>query len=511
MISSQSGYSDELILPEPEPLHQSELECQVPEQKWADTRTNNLPSTPPIALSQDNVPPAAGLRNQESAYPSHPPTNNKLICFACNTSCSSQSSLSRHQREQCDQDFIWNCPLCEWTGKRLPRHYTASHGDQCTQGCSKTSEKVCDACKPLLRGRRQKLPAKKALGCPYCSINGSCFDTVEQWTAHCVAHHGRKMKQPTWSFAIMIRSLLLQPRLANALPRYDWKKCDWEEVNDKSHPDIKEVLERCSIPATVQAHDQYRNLKNAEAVVRYVFYTISTGHPLSTHLAVETRSSSVPQHAPLPDFAYPARTNVPYPREPTFVYENQLGHAAGGRTFRERLSSQAGRKRGQSHAGAAGPTLPSQSLPKHAGFDATYQANPITGISNHLLHPHAHTEGRQDTSHQLETHPPMMPQFDNTMQRQRSHSGSSNDARRHGLSLRRSFSGLSLRTSSSKEEVPPVPAVPEIPRSTESGKAGASTYFDDWNLSYTEVPPTISHQSRPMSGVEGYQTNWYNQ
>ena len=92
-------------------------------------------------------------------------TYNNLTCFACNKQCSSPSSLSRHQQEKCERKVDWICPVCQWTGERLIRHYATSHEDQCATYRSIHGERVCDDCRAYLSSSCQTLLPKQAWGC----------------------------------------------------------------------------------------------------------------------------------------------------------------------------------------------------------------------------------------------------------------------------------------------------------------------------------------------------------
>lgn len=516
-MSSSSAYSQELVTTRCQSSDGAALGGHATARNWEDSCTNEQPNTSSPTHGYPPQTPQTDFRSQSSTSRNHLTTSAKMLCFACNTLCSSPSSLSRHQREQCEREVRWICPQCNWAGERLARHYAKAHGDQCHRGCSKTQEKVCDACKQALSESFQSLPAKRAWGCPYCSTSPRCFDTIEGWTDHCLAHHSPNGRAPTWSYSNMIRSLLLQPLLANALPRYDWKKCDWSEVTEKTHPSIKEALERCKIPPEIGTHDQYRNLSTAEAVIRYVFYSVSTGQPLSTLLAVDLRAGNSLQHSDLRNATCAALADVDSMPGSTSTYEHRMPLAVGGKSFRQRTSSLIGRNQRYPKPGSADPLMASELVYKHAGFISPSGLDLATDISDHAMQLPAFMGSHVHLPMQTGTLASILPDVDSFYPRQRSRSGSNSDTRPHRPVLNRSFSNLSIRPSSSKsttllsEEVPPVPAIPQTRKSTDTGKAGTEPYYmEDWiESTYIEEDPTLPHQGRPMSGViEAYLTTW---
>jgi hypothetical protein len=220
-------------------------------------------------------------------------THTAFICFACNTQCSTQSALKRHQEEKCVREADTTCPDCQWTGKRLIRHYSTLHRDKCPQCYSIPGERVCDRCKVRLSKSRVRLPQKKTWGCPYCT---GYFQDFDLWNKHCMSHHQRG---DIWSWHIMIWSLLHQFDLSR-FGQYNWDECDWSRLDERTGPELRDDLQRLRVPKDVQRHQEYCELQIDEALIRYTHRFLTVRPPLSSFALAEPHQQASISHIPLP-------------------------------------------------------------------------------------------------------------------------------------------------------------------------------------------------------------------
>lgn len=219
-------------------------------------------------------------------------THTPFICFSCNTQCSTQSALKRHQDEKCERKADRTCPDCQWTGERIIRHYATSHGGQCSQCCSIRGERVCNQCRLRLSQSCVRLRPKETWGCPYCT---SLFQDFDLWNKHCISHHQRG---EIWSWHIMIWSLLQQFDLSR-FGQYNWSECDWSRLDERTGPELRDDLQRLRVPKDVQRHQEYCELLIDEVLVRYA-HRLLTGRPKITNFSVaEPNQQSSTSHMPL--------------------------------------------------------------------------------------------------------------------------------------------------------------------------------------------------------------------
>ena len=232
------------------------------------------------------------LANQGSPIPipkNDPPVH---ICVACNIPFTKQSSLIRHQREHCERKVEWICWLCVPTKnfyrkEKLSQHHIENHGEACVPGCKQRG----GLCEPHLKHSVFELPSKKAWGCPCCL---RCFDTVDDWTRHGRNHPVQNDKIVGWSLSIMVKSLLFQPYLTDAVAHLPWDACDPAKVKAEVCQDLREALERHTLPDAVQGHYDYRHLRLPEALAQYAFRLIAYGGPYLDEVAtVATNTNAV--------------------------------------------------------------------------------------------------------------------------------------------------------------------------------------------------------------------------
>ena len=436
-------------------------------QKWPD----NYPGSPSGAqlatLATTFAPTHQSLQNQDSSHPTYTTQTYKPFCFTCNEQFKNKGSLSRHQKEQCERGKISACSLCPvpqpmyYTKERLLRHHVMSHGDRCPNGCSKKENKISIPCKEHLSESFEKLPSKKAWGCPYCV---SCFKTFEEWNGHCFDHLKTTDKAPKWSFGTMIWSLLQQDRLMDARMRHDFPvTSNWSSVNEKTCSGLREILEHCRLPSVLRARE-YWYLPEGDAVVRCIFHFIRTGLTLPSQQLFEVRSKPIPYQ--VSNSATEGRKDAP----PTSQPIPEKGNANSGiKTF-----------------------LCPPERADNATVSQTSASNKVTSGSQ------THSSSAVDTAGAVRSRPVEIQDFDD---------GANGHPRKRGASLKRSLSNLALRPSSSKSPavqtvaVPPVPPLPGETKAWNADKAGAGagTHHDgDWPThSYLDPIP----QYRPMSGV----------
>jgi hypothetical protein len=222
--------------------------------------------------------PSENQQADENTIKSFPSTRTSVpVCFTCNVVLSSQSALARHYKEICEPEVTRICPVCRWTGERLKRHYANTHSGQCSTGyCGKRTERVCDECKQQLSRSFVKNEAKKAWGCPYCV---SCFHTRDLWTRHCYEHYHQDGNVASWSYQIMIWSLLQHPDLERDRLQYNWDEYDWSEITEKTRPGLRDALQRHQVPTDLRSYANYRHLEGPGMLVEYAYQYVMTGQP----------------------------------------------------------------------------------------------------------------------------------------------------------------------------------------------------------------------------------------
>lgn len=429
----------------------------APQQSWQAALLPEHPSAPQLINLHGTSRVSDGLHNQDSSYPVDAAP--KPTCFACNEQFSSQSSLSRHQKEQCEREMIAVCSLCPsrqaiyYTKERLVRHHKTTHGDKCSNECGK---EVSSACKERLYGSFVKLPPKRTWGCPYCL---SCFASFEDWNNHCLDHRSNPDDTSTWSFSTMVWSLLQNPDYMAARTRYDWllSACDWSKMTEKTCPGFREVLERCKLPHDLRFREPFRSLSDCEAVVHCVFQFMSTGRPFPNQQLFEVQSAPVPPQASIASVqTFPTASSVPDPRSACGIENRSLRGIA------------------YPHDRPDSATIPEEAVNKAFGHGS-----------------HSHSSLKVDNSKDAQSR---------TVQSQDAGNPMAIPARRRGASLKRTTSNLSLRQSSSRftvaqpEVVPQVPPLPNVLRSLGTSKPDFHHVEEVLSSSYAET-------HRPMSGV----------
>ena len=419
-----------------------------------------------LTLPNSFQPSVPHQPNQDSQYKSRAARPHKFFCFACNERFGTKGSLRRHQQEQCERERIFACSLCPlpqaiyYTKERLTRHHISSHGDKCPNDCSKKENRISDLCREHLVESSEKLPSKKAWGCPYCV---RCFQAFEEWHRHCTEHLTKADTATTWSFGTMIESLLEQDSLRAACLRHEFPVTNnWSSINEKTCTGLREILEHCKVPNELRAR-QYCYLSVSNAVVRCVFDIIRTGQTFpSQQLFVDlVKSKRLPNEAP-PSAAENIE-DASCTLEEFLRDENTLGSDKKSHYPHPRSD----------HAATMHPSL----------NDGT-----LTTLRSSNLIP--------DSADDVKSRSASMQNEDET---------SGGHTRRRGVSLKRSLSNLALRPSSSKSSlgqmmaVPPVPPLPSEAKALNADRAGAIANFDGFGLTYGYLDPIPQH--RPMSGI----------
>jgi hypothetical protein len=187
--------------------------------------------------------------------------------------------------------MAWLCQLCHPTKsfyrrEKLSQHHIDHHGVGCVPGCGKQRGGLCDW---HLKGSILKLPEKKAWGCPCCL---RCFDSRGAWTKHGANHPVQNDKVVGWSPITMVRSLLFQPFLAEAVANSPVLSCDSTKVKADVCQILREALERHELPAAVQDHYDYRYLQLPEALALYAFRLVAYGEPFLDDISVVTHAAA---------------------------------------------------------------------------------------------------------------------------------------------------------------------------------------------------------------------------
>ena len=388
----------------------------------------------------------------------------KPFCFACNEQFKNKGSLKRHQQEQCEREKIFACPLCPlpqaiyYTRERLIRHHIRLHGDNCPHDCSKNENRISDVCKEHLSGSFEKLPPKKAWGCPYCV---RCFREFEDWHRHCTEHLTKADAATTWSFGTMIESLLEQESLRAACTRHEFPVTrNWSSINEKTCTGLREVLEHCRLPSGLRARE-YCYLSASNAVVRCVFDVIISGQTFPGQQLFD----DLVQHRPLPNQGLFSATesldSVPCTLE-EFLRDENINESVKKNYY---------------------------SQPRLAD-EATMHPLAINGLLS-------------DMAGDVKARSALMQTEDY---------GSGGQTRRRAAGLKRSLSNLALRPSSSKSSlgqtmaIPPVPPLPDEAKTLNADKAGAGEHHDGAWPTHGYLDPIPQH--RPMSGIV-YGFSWF--
>ena len=92
----------------------------------------------------------------------------------------------------------------------------------------------------------------------------------------------------------MVKSLLFQPYLTDAVAHLPWDACDPAKVKAEVCQDLREALERHTLPDAVQGHYDYRHLRLPEALAQYAFRLVAYGGPYLDEVAtVATNTNAV--------------------------------------------------------------------------------------------------------------------------------------------------------------------------------------------------------------------------
>jgi hypothetical protein len=468
MLSSSSVYSLDSASTDNCTIEQPTLGI---EQNWQRSYPASQPGTQGTNPSSPFPPAHQVLHNQDSSYPTYAPPTQKPFCFACNEQFKNKGSLSRHQKEQCEREKISACSLCPlpqpmyYTKERLLRHHVTSHGDKCPNGCSKKENKISIPCKEHLSESFEKLPSKKAWGCPYCV---SCFKTFKDWNEHCANHLRKADKVPKWCFGTMIWSLLQQDSLTEARMRHNIPETNWSSLNEKTCSGLREILEHCKIPSALRPHE-YWYLAECDAVVRCVFDFIGSGQTLPSQQLFEVKSKPIQCSMPLS--AGEGRKEV------SCLFETSPAQGNPNKAIKTVLHS---------HNPADSATVTQNAVSKkvHCG-------------------PQPHYSPAIDNAAIVRSRPAETSDADET---------GNSQTRKRAPSLKRSLSALALRPSPSRSPavqtmaVPPVPPLPGDAKTSNADKTGAGAHHDgDWTARpYLEPIPHY----RPMSGVVYNEWTW---
>ena len=425
-----------------------------------------------LTLHKSFQPSLPHQPNQDSLYKSSAAQPPKFFCFACNERFGTKGSLRRHQQEQCERETIFACSLCPlpqaiyYTKERLTRHHISSHGDTCPNDCSKKENRISDLCREYLAESSEKLPSKKAWGCPYCV---RCFQAFEEWHRHCTEHLTQADTATTWSFGTMIESLLEQDSLRAACLRHEIPVTNnLSSINEKTCTGLREILEHCKLPSELRAR-QYCYLSISNAVVRCVFDIIRTGQTFPSQQLFVDLVKSQPLLNQAPHNAEENIEDISYTLEEFLRDENTFGSDKESHYPHLRSDN-------------AATTHPSVN-------DATL----TTLRSSNLISDSADIVKSRSAYMQNEDDP------------------SGGHTRKRGVSLKRSLSNLALRSSSSKSSlrqtmaVPPVPPLPSEAKALNTDRAGAVVHPDGVWPTYPYLGPIPQH--RPMSGIV-YGCHW---
>jgi hypothetical protein len=326
----------------------------------------------PRGLNQVAARPSVGvtfpLANPALPYPQagHVPVASN-ICYACNISFKSATTLAKHQTEFCEGKIAWICPACPrkvfGLQERLNRHHMDAHADSCQYGCNKREKLHSEACKLQLSKCSRHLSTKKAWGCPCCV---KCFESLEEWSHHVSSHPIQNEKVQDWSYSTMIWSLLTQPYISHHVILKYWECCTWSTLSKELTRSLRHTLERHEVPATVSTHVDYYGLDGPAALVKYAFNLGTTGkaHPRerktpkksdisfchspssSSHITDGATDSSYYQSAADLVAQSPASWSLPAERA-TFL-TNTVDESEAHPNFHERVSNQANCRQSQS-------------------------------------------------------------------------------------------------------------------------------------------------------------------
>jgi hypothetical protein len=291
------------------------------------------------------------------------------ICYACNVSCKSATTLAKHQTEFCERKVEWVCTVCPWKvfglQERLNRHHMEAHTDSCPYGCDKREKFHSEACKSQLSKCSRHLATKKAWGCPCCV---ECFESLEEWSHHVSSHPIQNEKVRDWSYSTMIWSLLKQRYVSHHVTLEYSERCTWSTLSKELTLSLRHALERHEVPDAVRTHVDYCGLDGSAALAKYAFNLGTTGKAHSGERKTPKKSDISFYQSPSPssctadgaiDSSHyqgaanlaaqpPASWSLPAERD-TFL-SNTVDKSEVLPNFRERVSSQANyqpRQRGQ--------------------------------------------------------------------------------------------------------------------------------------------------------------------
>jgi hypothetical protein len=96
----------------------------------------------------------------------------------------------------------------------------------------------------------------------------------------------------------MVRSLLGQPYLKEAVARLPWETCDLTKVKAEVCQELREVLERHRLPNTVHDHYDYRHLQLPEKLAHYAFRLLFNGEPFPDNVSTVASGTGIGETEP---------------------------------------------------------------------------------------------------------------------------------------------------------------------------------------------------------------------
>jgi hypothetical protein len=452
------------------------------------------------------VPELTEPVNQYSLVPLNKSAPAVPICVACDITFKNKSSLSRHYQQHCERQVEWLCQLCHpmksfYRREKLCQHHIDHHAVGCVPNCKYKRGGLCDW---HLAGSIQKLPEKKAWGCPCCL---RCFDSWDAWIKHGANHPVQNDKVVGWSLITMVQSLLFQPFIADAISTSPLRSCDLTKVKADVCQNLREALERHELPDAVQAHYDYRHLQRPEALALYAFRLVAYGEPFLDDISVVTHSAdtaaqAVPRFHSRLEVQVSAPTSQSVPDLPSSGYWNP--------------------KDPFTYSPKACPTAEPETVPHRLTddlFDAASRGSLGTKSSrvNAQHQPRAvpaqfHVAALQDLSASSSSGQALLNQPFSNAGCTFLESSSVEKERGRALSVKKSLQNLVHRPSSSKsstsrsDAIRPLPAVPDG-RAAERSRTCAML---DFNRESTRVEPMETVPSSPrqarlsgrMSGVQ---------
>jgi hypothetical protein len=406
--------------------------------------------------------------------------------------CTNQVTLSKHQKEKCENKTEWICPSClperqvaKHLQERIEQHHLNVHGDKCENGCPKngTLSKLSKVCKEQLSQCSQSVPQKVAWGCPCCH---ACFSTFDEWNSHANEHRKQPDWTEHWSKRTLITSLLHQHLLIQASSVYDWTKCSWSDLKDPQFDSLRFALERWSLPPDVETHQDYYYLDTLDALALYAFRLGNTKKAFEWRtLSSNANGTSMPTMGQ--SFSAHAMPNYPFLAHPFGSSVSQDANQIGS------LDSPSHGFRPQTtHGGRAGSHQRPLTTENGTPFDHHLNhSDEITGAFTHTAF-----SADRGPFYTNETHQAAVDQVPSrTGGRRMSHSLTPHEPM--VLKAKRSFQSITsmFSTKSSKSgtsEAAPPPPVPS-PRRTMTAQATAHL------TSGSEMQDVLSTSVRPVT------------